>query len=268
MAKNCCKCGKSLGMLSSKADLKDGVICHKCQKEGGLESIGDMRHFTTEQVKKIIAERCDIVKNFHKTNSFDCISIDLDNHAFRIDGTIYFFNELLSYSYHEDPENKRLQTQDGTSSGAAIGGAIGGLGNGLIGGAIGAAVGGAIGSFFSTCNHMYINIIVQGPLKKGIKLDFITTKTRLSSDEYSNASRKAQECLEALRLITNQNMPEKPESSKAHHIDEKKTLFIQKEHLTAAEIEKELETYQRMLYSSLISQEEYDQKKKQLLSMM
>lgn len=269
MAKNCCVCGKPLGMFSDKTVLKDGVLCPKCQKEGGIGSVGDMQHFTTAQIVKTVAERRDIVRSFQKTNTFGRISVDLTHRAFKIDGNLYLFGELLSYAYYEHPKNLSLQVKDGKSNGAAIGGTIGGLSGGLIGGAIGAAVGGKIGSYLATCDQMYINIVLQGALKGNVRLKFISEKTRVSSQEYAVALKEAQDCLEALRLITEQNeQQKKPKEVEASRREEKKTVFVQKEHLTASDIEKELETYQRMLRCDLITQEEYDQKKKQLLSMM
>ena len=163
MAKQfCCVCGKALGFFSDKVTLKDGHLCSKCLKAGGMNSLSSSESFYTAQVVEVINSIIDAVRDFRATKSFGELKIDTNTHAFMLDNNFYFFDNLLSYSYHEDPDNSRLAVKNTKSDGAAIGGAIGGFGGGIIGGAIGAAIGGTIGSLFSTtCNYMYISITLK-----------------------------------------------------------------------------------------------------------
>lgn len=269
MAQTCCICGKLLGLFSEKTSLKDGYICEKCLRTGGIDLDSSIGNLLSDQVKEIIAKRKEVEGKFHSTNNFGRLKIDTNSHIFKIDNHYYHFDNLLTYAFHEDPENTRVDVKNGRSSGAAIGGAIGGLSGGLVGGAIGAAVGGKIGSIFSTmCNYMYIGIALKDASQKDLRLKFITEKTRISSDEYSKALRSAKECLDGLKIIADYNMTKQRSSEENQGQYSKKEVFIQNGHLSAEEFERELTIYKRLLYSNDISQEEFDQKKKKLLDMM
>ena len=50
-------------------------------------------------------------------------------------------------------------------------------------------------------------------------------------------------------------------------VHEEKTVFIQEGHFEASKVEEELLVYRRMWASDVITKEEYEEKKKQLLSL-
>ena len=198
MTKNgCCVCGKLLGVFSSKYSLKDGVLCAKCLKLGGVSSLDSSSKLEVAAVADTIKRKMNIIRSFRSDCDGGRIEIDSRNSLFRVDDEDYFFfDELVSYKYNEFPNNSTTQKTDRRSGGAAIGGVIGGLGGGLVGGAIGAAVGGKIGSFLSApCEYMNISVVLNNPLKSNVKLHFISQKTSTSSDEYKRAYRRASECI-------------------------------------------------------------------------
>lgn len=269
MAKYCCVCGKSLGFLADKINLADGCLCRKCLKAGGMSSLSHSDKLYTAKVIEVIKSRVDAVRNFRATKSHGPLKIDINSQSFMLDGNFYLFDNLLSYTYHEDPDNSKHAVQNGKSGGATIGGVIGGLGGGLFAGAIGAAVGGTIGSLLtSTCNYMYISVTLKDALESDIRLDFISEKTKVSSDEYKHALKDARDCLDGLQVIANYNASKRQEAIDEKKRSSKREVFIQNKHLTAAELADELHILKTLLYNDDITQEEFNRKKKQLLDMM
>ena len=267
----CCICGKTLGLFSVKTDLADGAVCYKCLENIGMLSLGNNGKVYVKQVVELAKSRKNIVSCFNV--SFDAGDIELDTnaHVMKIKDDYFFFNELLSYSYHEYPERTTAPASNKKSGGAAIGGIIGGLGGGMVGSAIGAAVGSKIGSLFTgSCEYLYINIVLNNSILPQIKLSFIKEKTNVSSSEYATAVRRAKESMEALRYVSEYNASQKQSetsNTQKQKVSDERVLFVQKEHLTAEQIERELNIYHNMNYNGLITDEEYEMKKKQLLSL-
>lgn len=298
---SCCICGKELGIFSTKIVVKDGAVCMNCLKESGMETLTSPETISISALSSTIKSRIDLVRNFHPTKDYGLISIDANNQSFRIQGMIYSYENLVSYKLHEDTKHSSQRSKNNISNGAAIGGVIGGLTSGFItgtdiqskngqtrksafgelkdglvgaigasvGGTVGAAVGGAVGSLFTGyCHFMNISITLKDTINSDVCLHFITEKTRISSEEYINAYEEAQRCLEGLQVISQQVKKSKDErqSSQKHQLT--KSVFIQKEHMSAEEIANELMIYQNLLHSGVLTQEEFDLKKKQLLSLM
>lgn len=269
MAKGtCCVCGKALGIFSDKLPLKDGFLCNHCLHLGGISELPNSEKLSVSQITETLKKKAEIVRNFRPTRRAGKIEIDMNAHAFRIKDDYFFFNELTSFKYHEYPDNHQTPARVGKSKGEAVGAVIGILGGGLIGSAIGSTVGGKIGSLFSQpCERMHINITLNNPIKSAIRIDFISQKTGRDSEEYSKAVHSATQCIEALESIQ-QYLQEANASQEKAHPAPQQTVFVQDGHVTAAQIEEELQVYRRLLYSDIITQDEFDQKKKQLLSMM
>ena len=269
----CCICQKDVGLFTGKSVLKDGIICSKCLKAGGISTFPSSRQFTTNHICKIINSRTEAVNNYRATKHLGRIEIDTNNHAFKIDGVFYLFDNLISYAYHEDPDTSRIQNQDGKGSGAAIGSVIGGIRGGVIGGAVGAAVGGAVGSLFSTtCNSMGISITLKDTPISDVYLHFITEKTKTSSSQYTEALKNARACLEALQIIKEENDKQRQSHLQTMRARDSKSgnmqnIFVQDKHFTAKQMAEELDIYKALLYNGDITQEEYDQKRKQLLDL-
>jgi len=265
----CCACKRDIGLFTGKTALKDGFVCNKCLKDSEIPSFPNGRHLPSNYIERIIKARTHAIKNFSATHSYDRIDIDINTRSFKTDGILFLFDNLLDYTYHEDPVNP--QNQNIKNNGAAIGGIVGGLRGGLVGGAVGVAVGSAVGSLLSsTCNSMDIKITFQDFPMSSLTLQFITEKTKTSSPNYKKALNQAKSCLEGLRHIVelkSSPSPKNNDGAPAHNSVESKNVFIQDKHFTAKELAEELDIYKALLYNGEITQEEYDQKKKYLLSL-
>lgn len=275
MAKYCCICDKPLGFLSDKIALKDGYLCKKCLKAGGFTSLSSSESIPATRVTEVIVPRIEMVRSYRTVTSFGSLEVDSNSCMFKYEGEVYSFDDLVSYSIHEYPNNIHDATLKAKSSGAAIGGVLGGMGGGLLGGAIGASVGEKVGGFFfASCDYMYITITVRKIVEYSIRIDYIREKTRISSTEYRAAVKRANDLLEGLQFIAAQNMlkhqtneEEKKQNSERERLV-KKEVTVKSGHLTAKEFAEELEIYKNLLYNNDITEEEYEKKKKQLLDMM
>ena len=115
---------------------------------------------------------------------------------------------------------------------------------------------------------MYISVLLKDSLETDIRLNYITEKTRVSSDEYTDAFKKANDCLDGLQIIANYNISKQQSSEDEKRRYSKREIYVQKGHLTAAQLAEELVIYKNLLYSGDITQEEFEQQKKKLLYML
>ena len=269
----CCMCGKELGFFTGKVVLKDGFVCNSCVKRSQIEEVPDSLTITTQKMVDILSARQVAIQKFRVTKDYGKIKIDTNTQSFMMNDVLYLFENLVSYKYHEDPDNSKIAVKNGKQGGAAIGGVIGGLGGGLVGSAIGAAVGNKVGGLFSSvCNYMYINVTLKDAFRTDVRLTFINEKTRISSKDYTEALKKANECIDALEVIANYN-------TEKHHCETKgdiqvnvqtnvnNTVAMQEQHMSAAQVAEELKVYKELLEAGLLTQEEFEQKKKQLLAL-
>ena len=119
---------------------------------------------------------------------------------------------------------------------------------------------------------MSISISLKDVPVSDLHLHFITDKTKTSSSEYVQAVKDANSCLEALQIIKQQNeymrlSRHQTESIRTSSPEEPRNVFIQDKHFTAKQLTEELDVYKALLYNGDITQEEYDQKRKQLLDL-
>lgn len=269
MKRTCAACGKTLGFFNGKITLKNGYICNNCLRLGGMPSLSSNQYRSTAEVVEAIQSRKETVQAFKATKIYGRLKVDDGSQSFKIDDDFFFFDDLYKYSYHESPENSHQQSEKNNKAiGAAIGGVVGGLNGGLLRASAGAAIGGAIGSLFAkTCERMYIEVTLRNSLISEIFIDFITEKVKVTSQEYKDAARKADDFLDGLRSISVYQRAKYDAIKKEEKQKKKETVFVQDKHFTAEQLADELMVYKTLLYSGDITQEEYEMKKKHLLSL-
>ena len=268
---SCCACGKSIGVFTGKKALKDGYICNRCMKVANLDNVLalddiDLSEKYAGEVAKFVKKQKEIGSLFSPSLICGKLALDRSSHTFKLNKYYFTYSNLHSYAYFEDPipEALRAPETNRKAGGAAIGGVIGGIHGGIIGGAIGAAVGHTIGSLISpSCNKMYIDIYLKGTLRNKINLTFITEKTRTNSPEYLTAVRRANETMEGLRIIDAYNS-----DALAKALDSPRIKVVTREkQLSASEAAEELMVYKQLFYSGDMTQEEYDQKRREVLGL-
>lgn len=152
---------------------------------------------------------------------------------------IHSFDDIVDYELIEDGNSI---TKGGLGR-AAVGGV-------LLGG-VGAVVGGVTGGkkSKSTCTTLKIKITLKDMSNPTEYINLITTETKKDGFMYKTIAPQAQECLSLLQLMCASELSELPDDADAPFI-------------SAAD---EIKKFKELLDLGAITQEEYDQKKMQLL---
>ena len=254
MAKECLVCGKSIGALTGKVAIADGHICTECWKEAGMDnsvaSLMSGRQYTSDVIRKIFENRKKnqhLIESFQPTKKIGAISFDDNTQSFIIEKSkkskdLYFFNQIVNFELLENGE---------TITRGGLGSAVAG---GLLFGDVGAVVGSAIGGKKTkpVCKSMQVKITLRDCPKQTEYINLISSDTKTSSFVYKTAYRSAQDTLSALQLAV----------EKANKNASSDTP-VQQATSSADEILK----YKNLLDAGIITQEEFDAKKKQLLGL-
>ena len=150
--------------------------------------------------------------------------------------TIHRFEDIIDYELLEDGD---LQTKGGLGSALA---------GGLTFGAAGAIVGASVGKKKTTsnCSSMSIKITLNSMNVPGENVNLLQMKVSKTSAAYKKAFAQAQEILSLLKIMTS--------SAKKHEVFE-----------TAASAADEILKFKNLLDAGIITQEEFEKKKQQLL---
>lgn len=239
----CAVCGKELGLLSGKVKISDGAICTTCLSSAGISMLNNPMSYNQQSINEMISNRQTMVKNFKPTKSTgNYIHIDENNKSFRIGKDIFAYENLLSF---ELLENGQSITKGG------LGRAVAG---GLLLGGVGAVVGGVTGGKKTKgiCNSMKLRVSLKNAHTDVVYITFIMTETKTESFKYKLAQDSAQKCITALETINdiNQSALNQP-------------VYVPQTVSSADEIVK----FKDLLDQGIITQEEFETKKKELLQL-
>lgn len=153
---------------------------------------------------------------------------------------IYNYSDIVDFELLEDGESV----------------AKGGLGRALVGGAlfsgVGAIVGGVTGKRKTTgiINSLKLKVTIDNIYNPVVYINFITTKTKKNGFTYQTISKSAQECLSMFQLVCDKHNKEEKEPDRA-----------------SSSIIDEIKQFKELLDDGIITQEEFDKKKKELLDL-
>lgn len=245
MAELCNLCGNKLGLIFNKVKLKDGLICGSCVKKSGSITSLDCR--TLEEIKErysYLEEKEELFKSFNTTSKAQgYLQLDEDKKLFKFGKSeeCFNFSELVNFELNVDGESI-------TSGG--LGRAVAG---GMIFGGIGAVVGGVTGGkkSKSTVNNMYIRVSINNRWIKQERIDLLKTETKKNSFVYKVTKTTADEIISLLETIVNQN--------EINNVNENNQ---QQQFQSSAD---EILKYKQLMDAGIITTEEFETKKKQLL---
>lgn len=243
MANLCGVCGKKIGVFT-QIKIKDGYVCGDCQNKSlnisncSCRSVQDYkdRYAYLEENQRLSA-------SFAPTISIkDHLEVDENNRLFKIGKSpeCFPFSCLVNFEFSEDGETI---TKGGLGS-AAVGGA-------LFGG-VGAVVGGVTGGKKSKTivKDMHIRISLNDPWIKTAKIILLNSEVKKGSILYSPCKALADQIISALEVIT--------------EIQEQ----VSQTPVTATQASSsadEILKYKQLLDVGAITEDEFNQKKKQLL---
>lgn len=235
----------------TKIKLSDGYICGKCLKESGLFPIKKpLKTVTIEEAINLInknAENKECVKSFNPTKKIG-VYIEFDDNkkqwlipdgfaGKKINPKVYNYKDIIEFELLEDGE---------TITKGGLGSAIAG---GVLLGGVGAIVGGVTGKkkTNSIVNSLQIKITLNNMSNPNVYIKLIKSKTKTNSFTYKTSYKLAQDILSVLSIIVENN-----EKSK----NEVKNI--------SSEVD-EILKFKNLLDDGIITQEEFDKKKKIIL---
>lgn len=259
MAKQCAICNKSIGALGVKYTTSDNEnVCWKCIRKAGYganasfveikrKSLDEIMNHKTEQIKgkeKAVQN----LQNFVPTTVIEkTIDVDEKQEMFRLSGIMNIANiyDLSSISSYELVEN-----------GSAI--SSGGLGRAALGavtfGGAGAIVGAVTGKKKSktVVEKLQVKIMLNDLKNPVVYIDLIKKPIKQNSKDYANAIKKADNILSSLNtVLSNISVVENEPIGKT----------------PAYSTTDEIRNYKELLDDGIITQEEFDTKKKELLNL-
>lgn len=252
----CVVCNEVNSLKKSKI-AEEKLVCSECFKKTSsdkLMRIGKpIKKMTVEDIASAIKEKevnDSALSSFNPTKKIGK-KIEFDDHkqlwllpspfrGKRDRSTVYNYSDILGFELLEDGESV---SQGGL--GRALAGGV------LFGGA-GAVVGGVTGKKKNKaiCTSLRIKISLKDINNPVEYIDFITLDTKKDGSIYHDSYNQAQECLSVFQLICDQQENE---------------VSINSESKTAESGADEIRKFKELFDEGIITQEEYDVKKKELL---
>lgn len=162
---------------------------------------------------------------------------------------VFSFDELRSFELLEDDS----QVVGGGVGMALVGGAFFGVGGAIAG----AMTGGK--KTKKTVENLVLKINLNDMDFPCVMITYLNKSTKVSSNAYRDALSSAQETISCLKLILEQVSPEKPDQTVAVNVTQ----------ATVSPIDpvEEIKKHKELLDMGIITQEEFDQKKRELLGL-
>lgn len=259
---NCPICGIQTGAFSKSSAKYNGVfICQNCAKRlssNGVALFG-LKKKSLEELQSIVGvskqseegRQKEVALFNAKKKVGNYIHFDDMNRKFAIPRTSLSgkIKDLRIYDYEDLMDFELLEDGNSISKG--------GVGRALVGGAlfggVGAIVGGSTGhKQKNTCTKLQIKMTMNSMETPTVYINFIEAETKKDGFLYKAVYPQAQEILSLLNIIT-------------------QSLKIDFEPITESKVAissaDEIMKFKQLLDSGVISQEEFDAKKKQLLGL-
>lgn len=257
MKKECACCGKSLGALSQKFPLADGVVCGKCWGEAGLGSdlaaYASGSQYTTAEFLRLRMDKMreqEAGKNFRPTKAIGAIvAFDDNTNTFQTTDISGFKTSYRLFQYDQIVDFELLEDGESVTKGGLGRAVVGGMLFGGAGAVVGAVTGGK--KTKGICTSMRIKITLRNADVQTVYLDFIKADTKRDSGAYQKAREQSQDALSALQLAVDKMRTESAGAAQ----DQSPSAMD------------ELLKLKQLLDMGAITQEEYDAKKKQLLAL-
>ena len=251
----CAVCGKEIGLKRYQL-ANNEWICPLCFKSCGYTLATPIKAITSEQAKQAFLkyqEAAQAFEVFTPTKKIANIMEIDENKRQIIFHTGYFGGRGNAKVYNYEDIMTFELLEDGSSvTKGGLGRAVAG---GLLFGGVGAIVGGITGGKKSKgiCNSLKLKITVNDISNPAVYVNLINTATKTKSLTYKILYKSAQDALSTLQIIC-----DTIESEKAS------TITTQGNSPSAAD---EILKFKKLLDEGVITQEEFDAKKKQLLGL-
>ncbi|WP_321388736.1 SHOCT domain-containing protein [uncultured Enterococcus sp.] len=253
MVKKCGICDKPMGLMTGKVKIATGdYVCKSCIKLAGLSTlstseISKISAMNKRQIQQKIKMRKDTARlkeNFHPTEKCGIFAYFDDNSRIGVFKTGKFDMKPKAFIPYKDIEDFKATEDDDQIVKSGLGlAAAGGLIWGPTGAIVGAITGkGRKGKSFTS--NLEITLVLKSGNKETIH--FISDKTKHNSLSYKSIQPQFQQMVDKLEVILKENNRTTNDSQQFDSADE-------------------IRKFKSLLDEGIISQEEFDKKKMQLL---
>ena len=253
-AKICAKCGKRITMLSlGTVTLRDGYVCQHCLNEAGMNAFKNSAGYDSKSTLELIKSREPLVRSYVPSREVKDVSvlmgIDETNKLLFMAKNIIPYKDVITYELLED---------ENTVTKGGLGTAVAG---GLAFGAAGAVVGSVVGKKTQNiCSSMQLRVTLRNSFTDSVNIKFIIEDTKKSSYLYKHSQEKAQECISLLEIVLDYNRNNAP-------VDTVKAIESESMNAQALSAADEILKFKQLLDAGILTQDEFDAKKKQLLNL-
>lgn len=253
MKDKCAICEKPLSVFNRKK-LADGNACVSCAVYKANYSGDDLRTLnarTIEQVKnriKRVEENFGALAGFVATKKVgNFLFLDENKRQWLVPGSFGGTKKSWVFTFSDIKEFELLENGGSVSSGG-LGRAVAG---GILLGGVGAVVGGLSGGRSSVVNNLQIKITTKDIDRPATYIKFISggASYKTNSFTYRQLFKKAQDVMSTLSVIVNGEQE----------------LATAEKSAVSNDAVKELREYKQLLDEGIITQVEFDTKKKMLL---
>lgn len=254
MGKKCAICESDATVLNNRRKIANNeVVCQKCLRRAKsltLKQTLRLIKVTSDEIRKSISESVgEKVLNFKADEAIGKVEFDFGDESMLIPGilgnvTIIKFKDIESFDLVEDGETVTK----------------GGIKRAIVGGALFGRTGAVVGALTANkkkeyCNTLQIQIIERDKTKPTIRIPYISRRTQVDSAEYDNSLTMASLVMNKLQTIYNEYQSHSMGSGESE-TDINSLSLVEK-----------MNQYKELLDSGIITQEEFDRKKKELLDL-
>lgn len=236
---SCSLCGQE----SDGKQLLDGYVCKDCISKTGVYRVFSWKSLTVAQVRERISKNEENIRRaaiFSETQTVEkFFSLDENNKLWKVAPLIFTFDEIVDF---ELIQNGNSITKGGLPT-AVVGG--------ILSGGVGALVGATVGKKKATqqITEFRIKIVTRNALSPDVYINLLPAgKTKSNSIIFRNSAASAERILSWLTIITSDDKKSKASPST----------------LSAAD---EILKFKRLLDEGIITQDEFEEKKSQLLNL-
>ncbi|MFL0251231.1 SHOCT domain-containing protein [Clostridium neuense] len=244
----CAICNEEVGLNRFQIANKEW-ICPKCFKKCGFNALTPIRKMTVSEIKNAMAAKATNDEEINLFNASKKIGSYIEFDDTRMEWLVpegLFGKKKKIYKYNDIVDYELLEDGESIIKKSGIGRAVAG---GVLFGGVGAVVGSVTGKqrTKSICKSLKLKITISDINNPTVYIDFIPSETKKDSWIYKNAYNSAQECLSVLQLICSNSKNEMQNNAAP---------------ISNAD---EILKYKNLLDNGIITQEEFEAKKKQLL---
>lgn len=271
--KECINCGRPIGFTTGRIKCRDGFLCTECFNGTGLsamkpQDISVAGNMTIEEIKAAGQNRqlaLQRVQQFIPTyvpasfaqfndDSKEMLLSKKQHIAYKPKHfTLFRYDQIVDFEIIEDGNS--------IASGGLGRAAVGGI---LFGGA-GAIAGGVTGRKKSkqTCDRLEIKITVKDYIEPVFYITLLNAEMKKKSLTYKTCIKTAEAIVSKLQLIANEQA-EQQATAQSVNIQQSTPQLSPEEQIDAAD---EIRKFKELCDDGIITQEEFEAKKKQLLGL-